>query len=137
MLQISIFGITWFNCWFIFVSDSIQVDENIWDYVSDNDSVVECTSSLRASILYQTLCMAEEVIEMYQRLPSSKEIFHPMKVALNQLKSRTNLPEMVKKRINEIFTAVCNIKQAKETLVVQTSDKPKILRLYEPLVEEE
>jgi hypothetical protein len=118
-------------------SEESVLDDKIWNLLSDKQEDFESNLSIRLSILNLTLQITKQFISVYEKLPSSREIFLPVKEALESLKIRGDWPEKIMSSIEAALTSIEGMKQRKEMLSIQTSNKPKILKLYEPLVEEE
>lgn len=122
----------------VFSKNSL-VNEEIWKLVSDNEDGETPDLPDKLGVLYVTLMYIKKFVGVYERLPSAIEIFHHTKKALVdlQLKMSCHYPQIIVDKLSETVDVISCMKLKKEILTVQVSNRPKPLKLYEPLIEEE
>lgn len=87
--------------------------------------------------MYSTLVYTQKFISAYERLPSAIEIFHRIKKTLLDLQGKMSWPQSIADKLKETIDAISNLKLKREVLTIQVSNRPKPLKLYEPMIEEE
>ena len=104
---------------------------------SDSDAAEKAGSTsqeVQLQFLSVTLDVLKKFTSLYEYLPSSIEIFKPIRITLEEVKERISEPKLVGK-IQELCELMKNLKGEKQFLRI-AAEKPKPLRLYEPLIEE-
>ncbi|CAG7729154.1 unnamed protein product [Allacma fusca] len=115
------------------VLEESRVEYSDSDSQSDLTTPTETGSLFPEQFLTLVLSLLEKFILLYEYLPSSQEIFRPIAKSLKEMIVSS---EVIKTSVEKLTGLIENLKGNKEFLRI-AAEKPKPLRLYEPLIDED
>ena len=89
----------------------------------------------RVTALYTTVQLLASYLTLWSEYPAAIEIFTPIKKSLETLPVE-KYPDCVKTSIESLNNKIGHLETLPRKRLLQDAKRPKILRLYEPAIEE-
>lgn len=96
----------------------------------------EFNDQFRATALWVTIRLIADFLALWNELPSALDIFHPI------LESTRKLPmerynSQIQESVNRLTTDIEHLASRTRKRLVHEAKKPKPLRLYEPIIDDQ